>query len=176
MPFPNPFNRTTISYHRMSKDESEDDSAESSTAHKEEEDPFLEQQHFRPRRSRFRHTCGYLFVAILSLVLGLISGQFMRVEYEVDGYMGTYFPPLPISISLLSKSTAPYGHTNRILTDVIWNANTTFSDEPSEITEAAWASLIPEGRGFVMHPKLAPGDKKSVSVFHELHCLVSHAE
>jgi hypothetical protein len=33
-------------------------------------------------------------------------------------------------------------------------------------------SLIPRGRGFVRHPKLAKVEK-SVSVFHELHCLVS---
>jgi hypothetical protein len=66
---------------------------------------------------------------------------------------------------------APYGYSTRLLKGVIWNENSTFSDEPSTITEAAWASLIPDGRGFVTHPKLAK-EMKSVSVFHELHCLV----
>lgn len=55
--------------------------------------------------------------------------------------------------------------------DAVWYENTTFSDEPNENSEAAWASLIPDGQGFIRHPTLAK-EMKSVSVFHELHCLV----
>ena len=68
-------------------------------------------------------------------------------------------------------SIAPFGHTQRTLKDVVWWQNDTFAQEPSAITEKAWADLIPEGRGFVKHPKLAK-ELKSVSVFHEIHCLV----
>jgi hypothetical protein len=38
-------------------------------------------------------------------------------------------------------------------------------------SERAWKSLFPIGRGFVLHPELAK-EEKTVSVFHELHCLV----
>jgi hypothetical protein len=66
---------------------------------------------------------------------------------------------------------APYGHTSKVVRDVVWAENRTFSCEPSDTTEAAWASLLPEGRGFIQHPILGNNEMKSVSVFHELHCL-----
>ncbi|KAF2197122.1 hypothetical protein GQ43DRAFT_496994, partial [Delitschia confertaspora ATCC 74209] len=51
-----------------------------------------------------------------------------------------------------------------------WEPNNTFSSHPTPESEAAWQSLIPEGRGFITHPILAPHGK-SIAVFHELHCL-----
>lgn len=73
--------------------------------------------------------------------------------------------------SYTDVSPAPFGHTQRAIKDVVWQQNDTFAQEPSAITEKAWADLIPKGRGFVKHPKLAK-ELKSVSVFHEIHCLV----
>lgn len=152
----------SMPYHCLSHDTSADETETPSTSHKEQEEeeaPFLTQPHSPPCRSQIRHMCGYIVIALLSLLLGALGGQFMRVEYAIDGY------------------PAPYGHSSR-LTSIVWNANASFADEPSELTDAAWSSLIPKGRGFVIHPKLAPADGKekkgkSVSVFHELHCLVS---
>ena len=57
-----------------------------------------------------------------------------------------------------------------------------YVDPPSNATDAAWAALIPRGRGFVDIPedtshKSPTLDDQitmySVSVFHQLHCLVS---
>jgi hypothetical protein len=152
--------KNSSSYHHMSTESSEDALEESSTPRKDQEsDPFLEHEHFPSRRSLFRNICGYAIVGVMGLIMCSISSQIMRVEYETDGY------------------PAPYGQSSR-LTSVVWNANASFADEPSALTDAAWDSLIPKGRGFVVHPKLAPADGrdnkgKSVSVFHELHCLVS---
>ncbi|KAI4695001.1 uncharacterized protein J4E84_001625 [Alternaria hordeiaustralica] len=53
---------------------------------------------------------------------------------------------------------------------VVWSLNESFAGEPSAETEKMWKSLIPKGRAFVQHPKLAK-EIKSMSVFHELHCL-----
>lgn len=76
----------------MSHDSQEDDDVDSHNhTHKEEEDTFLQQQPFyRPRRFRHMHTCGYIAVALLSLLLGLFGAQFMRIEYDIDGYIGSY--------------------------------------------------------------------------------------
>ncbi|TEY77425.1 hypothetical protein BOTCAL_0055g00330 [Botryotinia calthae] len=51
-----------------------------------------------------------------------------------------------------------------------WYPNTTFSMKPTPESEAAWGSLLPVGRGFIYRPDIAP-IVKSVSVFHQLHCL-----
>ncbi|KAF1962132.1 hypothetical protein CC80DRAFT_358382, partial [Byssothecium circinans] len=55
-------------------------------------------------------------------------------------------------------------------TKSVWQMNHTFADKPSPESEAAWQSIIPDGRGFVTHPTLAPTNA-SLSVFHEIHCL-----
>ncbi|KAJ4372904.1 hypothetical protein N0V83_003195 [Neocucurbitaria cava] len=118
-----------------------------------EKDYLVERDAHRPRRSsRLRHAICYIIVIIMSMLVGVVLGEIFRVEYEVDGYI------------------APYEHTHHTLKDVVWYQNDTFAQEPSAITEKAWADLIPEGRGFVTHPTLAK-ELKSVSVFHEIHCL-----
>lgn len=53
-----------------------------------------------------------------------------------------------------------------------WEHNLTFTQEPSPESEAAWASIIPSGRGFVHHAQLAPFIS-NIALYHELHCLVS---
>jgi len=70
------------------------------------------------------------------------------------------------------QSPAPYGSPHRRIEKVVWSLNESFAGEPSAETEKMWKSLIPKGRAFVQHPKLAK-EIKSMSVFHELHCLVS---
>ncbi|KAF2024504.1 hypothetical protein EK21DRAFT_104617 [Setomelanomma holmii] len=169
----NSFKRQQFPYHRMmadkefAEDHSDNGEGPSTRAPSDEHDYYASHAQLRPRRTfsasawrkcRFGHAVCYSLVAILCLLLGALGGQFMRLEYEIDGYM------------------APYGHTTAThLIPTSWQPNTTFSDEPSALTEAAWAGLIPEGRGFVTHPRLAPKEEgarmKSVSVFHELHCL-----
>ncbi|KAF1941075.1 hypothetical protein EJ02DRAFT_378558 [Clathrospora elynae] len=161
----NPFSRKTIPYDRISKEFSENDggsggqssSSDPFLAQKEkheDEDDFLRFKHLlRLRSLRLRHACSYLFVALLSLLVGLILGQFFGLENDIDGYL------------------TPYGSTHRNIRDVVWWENKTFTAEPSEESEKAWMSVIPIGRGFIDHPVLAPKQMKCVSVFHELHCL-----
>jgi hypothetical protein len=96
-----PFTRKTIQYHRAYKDStdngggrSSDSVASPSPKEVDEEDVYLLAQ---PRhRPRLRHLCGYFFVALISLVLGLTLSQVFRVEYEVDGYTGTFLLLQPL--------------------------------------------------------------------------------
>jgi hypothetical protein len=105
------------------------------------------------------------------------KGPFQFSSYEllsVDN--GDVASPTHISSTRHTKAKhdpAPYGHTQRMLRDVVWTHNSTFGSDPSAASEAAWQELIPLGRGFVRHARLTGGEEKSVSVFHELHCLVS---
>jgi hypothetical protein len=56
---------------------------------------------------------------------------------------------------------------------VWWSANASFAAEPSLETQETWESIMPQGRGFIQHPKLAKdGEVKAIAVFHEIHCLV----
>ncbi|KAF2845811.1 hypothetical protein T440DRAFT_258355 [Plenodomus tracheiphilus IPT5] len=48
--------------------------------------------------------------------------------------------------------------------------NRTFGEPPSELSDAAWASLFPKHGGFFVHPELAP-KRSAFSVFHQMHCL-----
>ncbi|KAF1849035.1 uncharacterized protein K460DRAFT_428459 [Cucurbitaria berberidis CBS 394.84] len=168
----NPFsNSKTTPYHRISKEFSENDSdrgldSGSATSpalapkddYENEKDYLIGRNLHRPRRSsKLRHTFCYLFAIVVSMLVGLVLGEMFRVEYEIDGYIG----------ALPQLSSLP---PSKYLRDVVWQQNDTFAQEPSAITEKAWADLIPEGRGFVTHPKLAI-EMKSVSVFHEIHCL-----
>ncbi|KAL2827693.1 hypothetical protein BJY01DRAFT_228955 [Aspergillus pseudoustus] len=59
----------------------------------------------------------------------------------------------------------PPGTTHREL-----DHDLTFSQRPNAETEKAWADIIPAGRGFIQHPKLAPA-VSGLTVFHQLHCL-----
>lgn len=56
--------------------------------------------------------------------------------------------------------------------DELFRYNRTFAGPPSEVTDAAWDSLFPTHGGFFVHPELAP-KRSALSVFHQLHCLVS---
>jgi hypothetical protein len=131
---------------------------------------------YRECRSRFRDLCGYVFLALVSLLLGLIVGHFIRVENKLSGYMSMLNPlfrRLEKFKCIDSNNKDPYDRSSGLLPNVVWNKNPTFADTPSELTEAAWATLIPNRRGFIRHPKLTSSELKSVSAFHEIHCLVS---
>jgi hypothetical protein len=54
----------------------------------------------------------------------------------------------------------------------VWEHNLTFSQAPTAESEAAWASVIPVGRGFIHHDEIAPFIS-NIAAFHQLHCLVS---
>ncbi|KAL5117425.1 hypothetical protein ACEQ8H_004741 [Pleosporales sp. CAS-2024a] len=54
--------------------------------------------------------------------------------------------------------------------DRLFEYNRTFGDPPSEVSDAAWASLFPKHGGFFVHPELAP-KRSAFSVFHQMHCL-----
>ncbi|KAG6999525.1 hypothetical protein G7Y79_00034g069480 [Physcia stellaris] len=52
----------------------------------------------------------------------------------------------------------------------IFRYNRTFGAAPSNLSNAAWASIFPEQGGFFKHPDLAP-QRSAWAVFHQLHCL-----
>lgn len=66
---------------------------------------------------------------------------------------------------MLTGNIAPAGHTSQV-----WSENHTFTGEPSALTQNAWASLIPKGKGFVEHPHIA-SPPKAVAAYHQIHCL-----
>ena len=57
-------------------------------------------------------------------------------------------------------------------TSHLFQYNETFGDAPSEMTDLAWAELFPSQGGLFKNPELAP-ERSALSVFHQLHCLVS---
>ena len=57
---------------------------------------------------------------------------------------------------------------------VTFKYNRLFGGEPSNETNEAWEALFPVQGGFFRHPKLA-SKRSALSVFHQLHCLVSLA-
>ncbi|KAK0621568.1 hypothetical protein B0T17DRAFT_617998 [Bombardia bombarda] len=85
-----------------------------------------------------------------SLALGYIFGHVNGVKDAIREPYGLPPPTGPIQTA--------------------WEHNFTFSQRPTPESEAAWASIIPIGRGFIHHPQLAPFIS-NIAVFHELHCL-----
>ncbi|KAF7868669.1 hypothetical protein EAF04_005199 [Stromatinia cepivora] len=83
------------------------------------------------------------------------------MSFGVGAAVGRRYPRMERKLGLL----VPPGSTKET-----WYPNTTFSMKPTPESEAAWGSLMPVGRGFIYRPEIAP-IVKSVSVFHQLHCL-----
>ena len=52
--------------------------------------------------------------------------------------------------------------------------NRSFTERPSNNTDAAWRSIFPGGGGFFAHPE-DDNARATFSVYHQLHCLVSTA-
>ncbi|KAF2133883.1 hypothetical protein P153DRAFT_306518 [Dothidotthia symphoricarpi CBS 119687] len=141
----------SLSWKRPTIPYRDDTEPSSSLLPKEEEEDY---SYPRPHRSTCRTACAYLTLAISSLIIGLIAGQFIRAEYEVDGFV------------------APFASPHRNTHNIVWQENATFASDPSAENDAAWISLIPVGMGFVEHPVLAPrGTPRALSVYHEIHCL-----
>ncbi|KAI1465030.1 uncharacterized protein F4812DRAFT_128443 [Daldinia caldariorum] len=86
---------------------------------------------------------------VVSLIVGYILGL-SHVKERSRAQYGLPMPPGSIHIT--------------------WEHNLTFTQKPSPASEAAWASIIPAGRGFVHHPQLAPFIS-NIATFHQLHCL-----
>ena len=62
-------------------------------------------------------------------------------------------------------STEPSGDTPQV-----WYENHTFVGSPTADTQKAWEELVPKGKGFVYHPKIA-SPPKAVAAYHQIHCL-----
>jgi len=90
MPLRNPFARTTIPYRRVSNEYTESDGHQtdtrSSTLPREIDHLMTEQAR---QRSKRKHAFCYALFCLASLVMGIILGQFFRLEFEADGYPGT---------------------------------------------------------------------------------------
>jgi hypothetical protein len=102
MPNLNPFAHKISSYHRL-PDHSADGESDTCVS----SDPSALQEHYatnkellhakespRSRRSCFMHTCGYFFVALLSLSIGLGLNQLLDRVRANDGYLGKCFSSL----------------------------------------------------------------------------------
>ncbi|KAF2873317.1 hypothetical protein BDV95DRAFT_566708 [Massariosphaeria phaeospora] len=105
----------------------------------------------------------FLYISIVfAVLLGFLVG-FGVARYRparmVDFDMLNAVPRVP-----LSYSARTFVHDER------------FAALPPKNGEAekVWDSLLPKGLGYVKHPKFAPEDS-TVSVFHQLHCLVIYS-
>jgi hypothetical protein len=151
-------------------------SCDTAVSHDKDEEDHLLSNSSRERKSCVHNICGYVALALVSLLLGLVAGHFIRVEdnlNRIHEYVGRIIPRLEKFKCIERIDTGPYDPNPELLQDVFWNENRTFADVSSKLTEIAWASLIPQGRGFIKHPRLSSNEMKSVSAFHEIHCLVS---
>ena len=109
-------------------------------------------------RPSFKLRSIYLYVLFSFVLLGSLPLSFLAGRYSVAARM-------PNTHGLL----LPPGEVEQV-----WEHNLTFSSEPTPQSEAAWASIIPIGRGFIHQPELAPF-VSSIAVFHQLHCLVGQS-
>ncbi|KAH7082866.1 hypothetical protein BKA63DRAFT_139150 [Paraphoma chrysanthemicola] len=157
----NLFKRPQISYHSILRDkefasDSSDNGEGSSTTRPltddHEQDYYTSQALHRPRRSILTSPWCTILIALLSLLLGLLGGQFIRAEHNIDGYL------------------PPYAHPTRNIHRT-FTLNTTFTTPPSKANAQLWDALMPAGRGFVTHPRLTNSTPKALSGFHQLHCL-----
>lgn len=105
---------------------------------------------------------------IASLVLGYVLGHSQIKETDTTQFGLPGKRPWYTTKSVLTSRQVPAGS---VLTT--WEHNLTFTQRPSPESEAAWGSIIPIGRGFVHHAKVAPFIS-NIAVFHQLHCLVSY--
>jgi hypothetical protein len=163
----NPFRQSGVPYRHLSTAAPEHDA--SSDQNKHDEDQLL--ANYSPLQTcHIRHSCFYHLISLVALLVGLIDGQFFRVERDImaiwvcrtSGLVNTYS-------NTKALFTAPHGHTCHSTDHIIWDRNHTFLVEPNELTEDTWDSLISQRQGFVKHPKLTSNETKSVSVSHELH-------
>jgi hypothetical protein len=77
----NPFRRCSVPYQVLTRESCETDS-------NEDEDHLLSNTN-QTRRFWFPHyTCGYFLAVLISLLFGVVTGQFFRMEYSYDGYLG----------------------------------------------------------------------------------------
>ncbi|KAI1258773.1 hypothetical protein F5Y18DRAFT_327458 [Xylariaceae sp. FL1019] len=98
-------------------------------------------------------------IFLATFALGLFLGLVMR---GVPGWDHLVTHNLAISVAPTKSSKS-----------VVFLEEATYSAPPSNVSNAAWESLIPVGRGFVELEDGDPGRKKRycVSAFHQLHCL-----
>jgi len=84
--------------------------------------------------------------------------------------------PLPRSPLPISPDLPP--HLQPLLTPpappipLTFTYNGTFASPPSNLTAAVWSSLFPPSGTFFPHPHLSPPQRATLSVYHQLHCLV----
>jgi len=103
----NPFKHQNASYLQLAghKEFHEDDSdngegeglaSAATLVHQDEHEYFTKHGLNRPRRSILSSGWCTLLIAFISLLIGLISGQFLRLEHNIDGYLRTSPPSLII--------------------------------------------------------------------------------
>ncbi|KAF2275216.1 uncharacterized protein EI97DRAFT_443456 [Westerdykella ornata] len=103
----------------------------------------------RPRMSRYL----VLLLSVTTGVIGLIVG--FMVGHRVDRGWCTNLPG-----------------PSRGVEKVVWERNLTFTGKPRQEWQDAWLELLPDDLGFILHPEWTHGEERSVTVFHQLHCLV----
>ena len=105
----------------------------------------------RPSRNRGRNLLLLLIpTSVFALVTGIIIGALLP---KFHSRRATDLPHPPGAVHQ------------------IWQHNLSYSQKPTPESEEAWNSIIPLGRGFIHHERLAPFIS-NIAVFHQLHCLV----
>jgi len=101
----------------------------------------------------------FLFVGFVSLLFGMGAGYGLR-------------DLIPGGQTAKWTSDAPAQSLKTPLVDQEFEFRPIYGDPPSHESDAAWAAMIPKGRGFVKVEDSGDNDGLyCVSVFHQLHCL-----
>lgn len=119
----------------------------------------LQEKPYRPTRqpiwTQLNKSIPYfLLTFVIAMSIGIFIGrQFIPFTSQTNRHINGDLPE-------------PVGDIHQV-----WQHNLTFSQPPTPQSEAAWASIIPAGRGFIHHEPIAPFIS-NIAVFHQLHCLV----
>jgi hypothetical protein len=114
LPSYNPVRRLSIPYHIKTQGLFRRSSCDTATSHDEDGEDHLLSNGSRERKSGFRKLCGYVFLALLSLLVGLIAGHFIRVEDKLNGYM-SMLDPLPRPMEKSKCVNRMQNHTTAVL-------------------------------------------------------------
>ncbi|KAF9731313.1 hypothetical protein PMIN06_007402 [Paraphaeosphaeria minitans] len=97
----------------------------------------------------WKSVTSHISFLLLGILFGIAWSHWSVGGFSNDGYFPPSGNPFPLQV---------------------WFENSTFTGEPSALTQSAWASLIPKGKGFVEHPHIA-SPPKAVAAYHQIHCL-----
>jgi hypothetical protein len=106
LPSYKPVRRLSIPYQTITHGLFRRFSCDTAVSHDKDEEDHLLSNSSRECKSCVHNICGYVALALVSLLLGLVAGHFIRVEDNLNGYMSMLDALFPVwrSSSVLKGS------------------------------------------------------------------------